>query len=270
MARTLITGCSSGFGRATAIELKARGHEVVATARRPETLDGLDVDARLALDVTDDASVAAALSAAGEVDALVNNAGVSVGGPVEKVPLDEVRRLFETNFFGALRMAQAVLPQMRVRGRGTIVNVSSVNGRVAQPLSGSYAATKFALEAMSEALHFEAGHFGIRTVVIEPGYFRTNLGGARREFGVDSAPYDERRAGPRGGGPSHRRCHRERRPRPARPGGRGGGDGPVGPPDDGRRLLRGRHAGHARRGVVSGPARHLTRRRPPRPPRPRG
>ncbi|HUI02813.1 MAG TPA: SDR family oxidoreductase [Acidimicrobiales bacterium] len=191
MARALITGCSSGFGRATALELKARGHEVVATARRPETLEDLDVDARLALDVTDDASVAAAVEAAGEVDALVNNAGVSVGGPVEKVPLDEVRRLFETNFFGALRMAQAVLPQMRARGGGTIVNVSSVNGRVSQPLAGFYAASKFALEAMSEAMHFEAGHFGIRTVVIQPGYFKTNLGEARREYGVESAPYDE-------------------------------------------------------------------------------
>jgi NAD(P)-dependent dehydrogenase (short-subunit alcohol dehydrogenase family) len=191
MARTLITGCSSGFGRATAIEMKARGHEVVATARRPETLDDLDVDARLALDVTDDASVAAAVAAAGEVDALVNNAGFGVGGPVEKVPLDEVRRLFETNFFGALRMAQAVLPQMRARGRGTIVNVSSVNGRVAPPLSGFYAATKFALEAMSEALHFEAGHFGIRTVVIQPGFFKTNIGDAHRDYGIEDAPYNE-------------------------------------------------------------------------------
>ena len=160
MGRALITGCSSGFGRATAIELKARGHEVVATARRPETLDDLDVDARLALDVTDDASVAAAVAAAGQVDALVNNAGINVAGPVEKVPVDEVRRLFETNVFGALRMTQAVLPQMRARRGGTIVNVSSINGRVAQPLAGFYAATKFALEAMSEALHFEAGHFG--------------------------------------------------------------------------------------------------------------
>jgi NAD(P)-dependent dehydrogenase (short-subunit alcohol dehydrogenase family) len=88
-------------------------------------------------------------------------------------------------------MAQAVLPQMRARRHGTIVNVSSVNGRVAQPLSGFYAATKFALEAMSEALHFEAGHFGIRTVVVQPGYFKTNLRESRRDFGVDSPPYDE-------------------------------------------------------------------------------
>ena len=193
MARVLITGCSSGFGRATALELKGRGHEVVATARRPDTIADLDVDVRLALDVTDDASVAAALAAAGDIEALVNNAGVSVGGPVEKVPVDEVRRLFETNFFGVLRVTQAVLPPMRARGTGTIVNVSSVSGRVAQPLSGFYAASKFALEALSEALHYEAGHFGIRTVIVEPGYFKTNLGDSRREFGVDGPPYDELR-----------------------------------------------------------------------------
>ncbi len=191
MARTLITGCSSGFGRATAVELKKRGHEVVATARRPETLEDLDVDARLQLDVTDDSSVAAAVTAAGRVDALVNNAGIGIGGPVERVPLAEVRRLFETNVFGPMRMMQAVLPQMRERGRGTIVNLSSVSGRVAAPLSGFYAASKFAVEAMSEALHFEAEHFGIRTVLIEPGYFRTNIAVAHVDHGVDTPPYDE-------------------------------------------------------------------------------
>ena len=191
MARALITGCSSGFGRATAVELKRRGHEVVATARRPETIAGLEADAHLTLDVTDDASVAAAVERAGEIDVLVNNAGFGVRGPVELVPLGEVRRLFETNVFGPLRMMQAVLPSMRARGSGTIVNVSSVSGRVASPLSGSYAASKFALEAMSEALHIEAGHFGIRTVLIEPGFFRTNLAQSRLAYGVDAPPYDE-------------------------------------------------------------------------------
>ena len=102
MARALITGCSTGFGRATAVELKKRGYEVVATARRPETLADLDADERLALDVTDDASVAAAVADAGPIDVLVNNAGISVGGPIELVPLAEVRRLFETNVFGAV------------------------------------------------------------------------------------------------------------------------------------------------------------------------
>ena len=191
MARALVTGCSSGFGRATAAELSARGHEVVATARRPADLADLDVAERLALDVTDDASVAAALAAAGPLDVLVNNAGITVGGPVELVPLAEVRRLFETNFFGAVRMLQAVLPGMRARGGGVVVNVSSVSGRVAAPLSGFYAASKFALEAVSEALHVEAGHFGIRVVVIEPGYFATSLSDSGERHGVGAPPYDE-------------------------------------------------------------------------------
>ena len=113
----LITGCSSGIGRATAVELTKRGYDVVATARRPETLDDLDVARRLALDVDDDASVASVREAVGAVDVLVNNAGFGVEGPVESVPLTEVRRLFETNFFGAARMIQAFVPAMRERGR---------------------------------------------------------------------------------------------------------------------------------------------------------
>ena len=193
MARVLITGCSSGFGRATAVELSKRGHEVVATARRPDTLADLDVAGRLALDVNDDASVAAAVAEAGTIDALVNNAGASVSGPVEAVPIEEVRRIFETNVFGAVRMIQAVVPGMRARGSGVVVNVSSVYGKVAQPLAGFYAATKHALEALSEALYFEIGHFGVRVVVVEPGYFRTSLGDNRREYAVDGPPYDELR-----------------------------------------------------------------------------
>ncbi|MDR3649061.1 MAG: SDR family oxidoreductase [Acidimicrobiales bacterium] len=191
MARVLITGCSTGFGRATAVELATRGYEVVATARRPETLADVDAAARLALDVTDDASVSAAVAAAGTVDVLVNNAGVGIGGPIELVPMAEVRRVFETNVFGPLRMMQAVLPQMRARGSGTVVNVSSVSGRVSAPLAGFYAATKYALEAMSEALHVEAAHFGIRTIVIEPGFFKTNISESHHDYGVESPPYDE-------------------------------------------------------------------------------
>jgi NAD(P)-dependent dehydrogenase (short-subunit alcohol dehydrogenase family) len=191
MARALITGCSTGFGRATAVELKKRGYEVVATARRTETIADLDADEHLALDVTDDASVTAAVAAAGTIDVLVNNAGIGIGGPLELVPLAEVRRVFETNVFGPLRMMQAVLPQMRARGAGTIVNLSSVSGRVSAPLSGYYAASKFALEAMSEALHIEAGHFGIRVIVIEPGFFKTNISESHLDYGIDAPPYDE-------------------------------------------------------------------------------
>jgi NAD(P)-dependent dehydrogenase (short-subunit alcohol dehydrogenase family) len=191
MARALITGCSTGFGRATAVELKKRGYEVVATARRPESISDIDADEHLALDVTDDASVAKAVAAAGTIDVLVNNAGVGTGGPIELVPMAEVRRVFDTNTFGPLRMMQAVLPQMRARGAGTIVNVSSVSGRVSAPLAGIYASSKYALEALSEALHIEGGHFGIRTIVIEPGFFKTNISESHHDFGVDAPPYDE-------------------------------------------------------------------------------
>src|SRR5207302_1383584 len=191
MARVLITGCSTGIGRATAVELTKRGHEVVATARRPETLADLDVADRLALDVDDDASVALLRDRVGEIDVLVNNAGFEVSGPIERVPIPEVRRMFETNVFGALRMIQAFLPQMRERGAGTIVNVSSVAGRASAPLGGLYSASKWALEAISESLHLEAGHFGVRVVVIEPGAIETNFQENIRRFGVEEAPYDE-------------------------------------------------------------------------------
>lgn len=189
--RVLITGCSSGFGRCAAIELARRGHEVVATARKPETLADLDVAQKLALDVDDEASVAAAVSAAGEVDALVNNAGWSASGPVEKVPIEAAKRMFETNFFGAARMIQALANGMRARRRGVIVNVSSVAGRVAPPLSGFYAASKFALEALSETLHYELGHFGIRIAIIEPGYVQSSFRDNSSHYGIDTAPYDE-------------------------------------------------------------------------------
>ncbi|MDQ1479615.1 MAG: hypothetical protein QOI44_476, partial [Actinomycetota bacterium] len=169
MTRALITGCSTGIGRATAVELMKRGHEVVATARRLEVLDDLDVTMRLALDVTSDASVAAAVAAAGEIDILVNNAGIGVGGPVEQVPLAEVQAMFDTNVWGAARMVQALAPGMRARSRGAIVNVTSLAGRAVAPLMGYYAASKWALEALSEAMDAELRHWNIRTIVIEPG-----------------------------------------------------------------------------------------------------
>lgn len=185
MARVLITGCSSGIGRATAGELASRGHEVIATARRPETLDDLDVKERLALDVTNDSSVRAVAEAAGPVDVLVNNAGVSMRGPVEDVPLDAVRQLVETNVYGPIRVIQAFVPGMRERGSGVVVNVSSVAGRVGLPLSGYYSASKFALEAISEALQYEMRRFGIRVVIVEPGYVATNISEAAARFNVD-------------------------------------------------------------------------------------
>ncbi len=189
--RAIITGCSTGIGRATAIELTARGYDVIATARRRETLDDLKVSQTLALDVDDDASVAAALAAAGPVDVLVNNAGFGVEGAVETVPLDEVRRMFETNVFGSARMIQAFVPAMRERGSGAIVNVTSTAGIAAPPLGGYYAATKFALEGLSEALNIEVSHFGVRVLIVEPGFIETNFGANVLDHRGEPGPYEE-------------------------------------------------------------------------------
>jgi NAD(P)-dependent dehydrogenase (short-subunit alcohol dehydrogenase family) len=168
--RILITGAGRAIGAATATTLATAGHHVIATARDVAVLEGLEVSQRLALDVTDDRSVAAALEAAGELDAVVNNAAVSGKGPLEDYPLERIQAMFETNTFGPLRVIQQVLPAWRRRGSGVIVNVSSIQGRVGTPLEGPYSASKFALESLSEALRYEVGHFGIRVVIVEPGY----------------------------------------------------------------------------------------------------
>jgi NAD(P)-dependent dehydrogenase (short-subunit alcohol dehydrogenase family) len=181
--RALITGCSTGIGRAAAVELTKRGHEVVATARKAASIADLDVADRLVLDVDSDDSVRDAVAAAGDVDVLVNNAGFEISGPAELVPLAEVRAMFETNFFGTLRMMQACIPQMRERGRGVIVNVSSLAGRV------SYSATKHAVEALTEGAKYELGHYGIRLHLIEPGVIDTAFRGNIRHFAKDHPAY---------------------------------------------------------------------------------
>src|SRR6478752_10049329 len=168
--RILITGAARAIGRATADELITRGHDVVATARDPQLLADLDGGRVHALDVTDDASVRACLDAVGELDAIVNNAAIIGSGPLEDYPIDQFRRVVETNLFGALRLVQGVVPSWRTRGSGVIVNVSSVQGRVATPLEGPYAASKHALEGMSETMRYELAHFGIRVVIIEPAF----------------------------------------------------------------------------------------------------
>jgi NAD(P)-dependent dehydrogenase (short-subunit alcohol dehydrogenase family) len=169
MASVLITGASKGIGRATAVEFARRGHRVVATARDPRSLADLEVDQRLALDVTDDDSVAAAVRAAGEVDVLVSNAGVIFHSAVEAIPLAEFTRLLDRNTVGALRVAQAVLPGMRARRQGRLLFMSSVVGRIVLPPGGAYAATKWALEALVEALAIEVAPFGIGAALLEPG-----------------------------------------------------------------------------------------------------
>jgi NAD(P)-dependent dehydrogenase (short-subunit alcohol dehydrogenase family) len=174
----LITGCSSGIGRATAERLLDEGYTVIATARRPESVADLEQrGARtLTLDVTSEESMRAAVDAAGQIDVLVNNAGYSQSGAVESVPMDEVRAEFETNVFGLVRMCQLVLPEMRERGQGKIVNIGSMGGRLTFPGAGFYHATKYAVEALSDALRFELAGFGIDVILIEPGLIKTGFG----------------------------------------------------------------------------------------------
>jgi NAD(P)-dependent dehydrogenase (short-subunit alcohol dehydrogenase family) len=198
----LITGCSSGIGRSTALRLARSGWTVYATARDPDTLaDVKQAGARtLALDVTDEASMRAAVdtveSAEGAVGVLVNNAGYSQSGAVETVTLDAVRRQFETNVFGVVQLTQMVLPAMRAQRFGKIVNVGSMGGRLTFPGGGFYHATKYALEAISDALRFEVQGFGIDVILVEPGLIVTEFGEAATASmaGVQTAdgdPYGE-------------------------------------------------------------------------------
>ncbi|MGN7740309.1 oxidoreductase [Pseudomonas sp. 22526] len=175
----LVTGASSGIGEATALKLKALGYTVYAAARRVERMHplaqaGLHV---LPLDVTDDASMQACvqdiLARSGRIDVLVNNAGYGSYGAVEDVPSDEARAQFEVNVFGAVRLIQLVLPQMRVQRSGTIINITSMGGKMHTPLGAWYHGTKFALEAISDCLRLEVQPFGIDVVVIEPGGIKT-------------------------------------------------------------------------------------------------
>jgi NAD(P)-dependent dehydrogenase (short-subunit alcohol dehydrogenase family) len=180
----LVTGCSSGIGRASALRLARSGWTVYATARRPESIAELeDAGCRtLALDVTDEQSMRTAVEtveqAEGAVGVLVNNAGYSQSGAIETVPMDAVRRQFETNVFGVVRLTQLVLAKMRAQRWGRIVNVGSMGGRLTFPGGGHYHATKYALEALSDALRFELRGFGIDVILLEPGLITTEFGEA--------------------------------------------------------------------------------------------
>lgn len=177
----LITGCSSGIGEATARRLLARGHTVYATARRPQALEHLAADGArvLALDVTDEESMVAAVAAViadhGRVGALVNNAGYGAYGAIEDVDLATVRAQFETNVFGMARLTQLVLPSMREHGSGRIIMMSSMGGRFTFPFGGYYHASKYAVEAFSDALRVEVKPFGIAVSIIEPGLIATRF-----------------------------------------------------------------------------------------------
>jgi NADP-dependent 3-hydroxy acid dehydrogenase YdfG len=178
----LITGCSSGIGHATAERLNADGWTVYATARRPESIADLAAQGckTLALDVTDEQSMSAAVAqvadAEGAVGVLINNAGYSQSGAVEMVAPEAVQAQFETNVFGLLRMCQLVLPGMRSQRWGKIVNIGSMGGRLVFPGGGIYHATKYAVEALSDALRFEVRGFSVDVILIEPGLITTGFG----------------------------------------------------------------------------------------------
>ncbi len=183
----LITGASSGIGRATALYLAEKGYSVIGTSRSLERLAGLCQEASrkglavraMELDINSDEAVAAVmpglLEQVGAIDVLVNNAGYSLWGPVEGLSMEQLKAQFEANFFSAVRMIKAVLPGMLAQRGGTIINVSSVLGRLGTPFNGAYAASKFALEGLSESLRTELWPFGVRVVVLEPGLFRTEI-----------------------------------------------------------------------------------------------
>lgn len=171
----LVTGASAGIGKAIARRLLADGWIVYGAARRVDKMADIRADGArvVALDVTDDASMTACidqiLTEEGRIDALVNNAGYGSYGAIEDVPIDEARRQFEVNVFGVARLTQLVLPSMRAAGTGTIVNITSMGGRIWMPIGGWYHATKHALEVLSDALRVEVKPFGVKVVVIQPG-----------------------------------------------------------------------------------------------------
>jgi len=197
----LITGCSTGIGRATAELLARQGRPLYATARRVETLTGLAEQGcrTLALDVTDEESMRAAVAhvvqAEGAVGVLVNNAGYSLSGALETLEPADLRRQFETNVFGLLRMCQLVLPGMRAQRWGRIVNISSMGANFTFPGGGAYHATKYAVEALSDALRFEVKGFGVGVSIVQPGLIRTEFGAtaaasATSEANGAGGPYD--------------------------------------------------------------------------------
>ena len=197
----LITGCSTGIGRDIALAALAKGHRVAVTARKPEAVADIksehpDRTIALELDVTEkaqiEAAVAATLERFGGIDVLVNNAGYGYMAAVEEGEDHEVRRLFDTNYFGAVDMIKAVLPTMRKHGRGHVINISSMTGLVTNPPNVYYSSTKYALEALTEGLAKEVAPFGIHVTAIEPGGFRTDWGSrSMRESGTPMPEYDE-------------------------------------------------------------------------------
>jgi len=175
----LITGCSTGIGRHLAQRLTRSGYTVVATARKVESLKDLPAALKLSLDVTQSDSIhdaiACTLHQFGRIDVLVNNAGYTMLGALEEVSEQQTQQVFDVNVFGALRMIRAVIPHMRSQRAGRIINISSIAGKLSTPVNGTYSATKFALEALSDALQMELAPFGIQVVLVEPGAIKTHF-----------------------------------------------------------------------------------------------
>ncbi len=193
----LITGASSGIGKACAERLIGEGDRVYGTSRQTEAESRVQGLHMLSMDVDDDESVAAGIDriiqAEGHLDVVVNNAGFGIAGAVEDTSIEEAKALFETNLFGMMRVCRAVLPLMRKNRQGTIVNISSLGGRIGLPYQGLYSATKFAVEGLTEALRMEVRSFGIRVVLIEPGDFRTSFTDNRQYAALsqERSPYLE-------------------------------------------------------------------------------
>jgi NAD(P)-dependent dehydrogenase (short-subunit alcohol dehydrogenase family) len=175
----LITGCSTGIGRDLTHRLSQAGYQVAATARKAESLADLPAALKVSLDVTREDSieqaVAQTIARFGQIDVLVNNAGYALRGALEEIPIEEVQQMFDVNVFGVLRMVRAAAPQMRKQGAGRIINISSIAGKLSTPVNGAYSATKFAVEALSDALRLELAPFGIQVIVVEPGSIKTQF-----------------------------------------------------------------------------------------------
>ncbi len=207
MECVLITGGTEGLGKASALLLAAQGYRVFAGGRNAAKRAALDAEAKqknlplqtLEMDVTDDASVDRAIGIiheeAGPIDILINNAGIAFAAVIEEIRLEDFRRQFETNFFGIVRVTQRVLPEMRARKRGRIINMSSVAGKMSSPVLGPYSSSKFAVESMSDALRIELLPFGVQVILIEPGFIRSDMERAAQELssryiaGAEKSPY---------------------------------------------------------------------------------
>jgi len=189
MARVLITGCSSGIGRAAAEEFTRRGHEVIATARSLDSIADLEVATRLQLDVTSDADVERLADDVGPIDVLINNAGGGLHGPLELVPMSAIEAIYDTNVFGTVRTTKAFLPSMRLNGGATFIFVSSPAGRATRPLTGIYGSTKAAVELLYESLSFEIEDTGARVIIFSPGAVSSGFPARRTTYETDVEPY---------------------------------------------------------------------------------